>query len=239
MSFLRFNGKTTNDFYLDMESNVVFNSPERNIEFEKIDGQDGQLATGDGTLNNITRPYPFRIRAPMNVDIQTVATDLSNWLKKDSLWHDLEFGGDPDYIYRAMYVNEYNIERVTSWYGKVVLTFEMKPYKFLKTGLSEITLGSTITNPTQRHARPLITVRGTGNITIKIGQSTWTLRNVDQGIVIDTLLDTVTNLSGTAAAWDKITVYPLPTIAPGNNAVTITGSVTDIKIIPRWEVIVG
>lgn len=239
MSFLIFDGKSTDDFYLDMENGVIFSSPGRNIEFEKIQGQDGQIATGDGTLNNVTRPFPFRIRAPMDVDIQSVVTDLSNWLKKDSLWHDLEFGGDPDYIYQAMYVSEYNVERVTSWYGKLVLTFEMKPYKFLKTSLSEITLGSTITNPTQRHARPLITVRGNGNITIKIGQSTWTLRNVDQGVVIDTLLDTVTNLSGTAAAWNKITSYPLPTIAPGNNAVTITGNVTDIKIIPRWEVIVG
>lgn len=239
MSYIKFNNHQTDEFYLKLENEVVFSSPSRNVEFEKIQGQDGQIANGDRTLNNITRSYPFRIRAPMNVDIQTVATDVSNWLKQDALWHDLEFGGDPDYIYRAMYVSEYNIERVTSWYGKVVLTFVMKPYKFLKSSLSEITLGSTIINPTQRHARPLIKVRGTGNITIKIGQSTWTLRNVDQGVVIDTLLDTVTNLSGTAAAWDKITSYPLPTIAPGNNAVTITGNVTDIKIIPRWEVIVG
>ena len=234
-----FNGHSTKDFFLIHDSNAQLTSPSKDVEFKKIKGVDGEFATGEGTLNNVVRDFPFFIRTTENEDIQDVATDLSNWLKQDSLWHDFEFSGDPDYIYQAIYVDEYNIERITGFYGKVVLSFVLKPYKFLKTGLDEITLGTDIINPTNRPSRPKITIKGTGNITLKIGDALWEFKNVSGGIIVDTLLDVVTTLDGKSLAWDKTITYPLPKIAPGKQLVTKTGTITDIKIIPNWEVIVG
>jgi phage-related protein len=239
MNSFTYLGKNSLDFGLRIEEGVSFESPEQDIEYVEVKGLDGDVPVDNERLKSTLKSFPVTMFPNDNQTISEQATDISNWLKSSKGYSTLEVGNEPLYSYLASYNEQYSISQFLRHYGKAALNFRIMPYKFLKTSLSEITLGSTITNPTQRHARPLITVRGTGNITIKIGQSTWTLRNVDQGVVIDTLLDTVTNLSGTAAAWDKITSYPLPTIAPGNNAVTITGNVTDIKIIPRWEVIVG
>lgn len=236
---ITFNGQSSDDFYMLLEGNVHFPSPSRESEFVKIRGQDGETNTGDGTLNNVEVPFPFRVRTPQDVDIKEVATDISNWLKKDNLWHDLIFEGDDEYIYRACYVDEYDLERVVSWYGKVVLTFKCKPYKYLASGLLESQLKSTLTNTTNRIAKPKLTIKGSGDVTVKVGESVLTIKGMDGGCVVDTLYSQATSLDGSRAIWDKITTWPLPTIAPGKQAVTVTGNVTDIRIIPRWEVIVG
>ena len=236
--YLVYNGRETTEFNLKLENGVTFASPSKNFELEKIGGLDGEVVTGDGTLNNVTRDFPFTVSSDKKRNVQEIATELSAWLKSSNEWHDLEFSGDPDYIYRAIYIDEYNLDRVTNFYGKVVLSFICKPYKFLKSGRDEITLGTNIINPTNRPSRPKITIKGTGNITLKIGDALWEFKNVSGGIVVDTLLDVVTSLTGGVSAWDKIATYPLPTIPPGTHTVTKTGTITEIKIIPRWEVIV-
>ncbi|MBO6418198.1 MULTISPECIES: hypothetical protein [Enterococcus] len=238
MSFIEFNGDRTDNHFLFLEAGLTFDGVTRNRSFQKIDGQDGEVGTGDGTLNNISRSYPFRLRLPKGIKIEDEVTVISNWLSEDADWHDFIFGGDPNYVYRAMYVGEYDIQRIVSCYGKCVLNFKLKPYKFLKSGLVEQTLSTSITNPTKRMARPKIIIKGAGNIVLRIGSSTYSLKDVDGGIIIDVLYDQVKSLDGQRPQWNKITTYPLPGINPGLNNVLTTGSVTEMKIVPRWEVIV-
>lgn len=234
---IKFNGVSSDDFGITILKDVSFTSPSRNLESVKVLGRDGELQIGDGTLNNVSKSFPFIVKNT-NKDIAQVASDLSNWLKFDSEWHDLEFSGDNDYIYQAIATSEYDLQRVMAWFGKGTLDFELKPYKFLKSGLNEVVLGSSIKNPLNRPSKPKITIKGTGNITLTIGASELTLKNVDGGIVVDSLYQTVTNLAGTALAWDKVTSYPLPTIKADTSNVLRTGNITEIKIIPRWEAIV-
>lgn len=238
MSFIEFNGGKSSDFYLVLEPELTFNSPSRNIDFQHIPGQDGDIGTGDGTFSNGSKSFPFNLLPPKGKTVEGLSTDISNWLKKDTLWHDLLFNEEPDYVYRAMYYEEYDVERVISQYGKCVLKFAIKPYKFLKSGLTPLSSPASLNNPTTRDARPLITIKGTGNITLQIGSEKLTLKGVDGGVVIDSLKQVVTNLAGTAPAWDKVTSYPLPVIKPGKQAVLTTGTVTSLTIVPRYEVIV-
>ena len=238
MSYIEFNGAKSSDYHLFMEAGLTFNSPALNLQLQKIPGQDGEVAVGDGKLLNTKLSFPFRLRIFDGSNVEVVSKNISNWLKKDALWHELYFDGDPDYIYQGIYYEEYNVERIVSWYGKCVLNFTVKPYKFLKSGLAPLTSPAALNNPTTRDARPLITIKGTGNITLQIGAETLMLKNVDGGVVVDSLKQVVTNLDGTRPAWDKVTSYPLPVIKPGNQAVLTTGTITDLKIKPRYEVIV-
>ena len=93
-------------------------------------------------------------------------------------------------------------------------------------------------DPTGRVAKPIITIKGTGNITLNIGTSTLSLKNVDTGVIIDSLTETITSLDGSRTQFNKMTSYPFPKIAPGNQTITTSGTITECKIIPRWEVIV-
>jgi len=238
MSYFEFNGKKSSDFGLKLEGNMDFSSPARNMDFEKILGQDGELALGDGTLNNTKVSFPFTIKAPPRKTIEQVACEISNWLKKDSSWHDLYFAGDPNYVYQAIFLDEYDVQRTLSTFGKCVLSFTIKPYKFLKSGLKEITSPKTLTNPTLRYARPRIHMKGSGDIKLVIGGSTLYLENVDDEIIIDSLYNTVFNPKTKTPVWSKVISPVLPTIRPGEMNISYTGKVTDLKIIPRYEVIV-
>lgn len=239
MNTFEYLGKKSSDFGLRIEEGISFESPETDLEFVEIKGRDGDVPIDNKRLKSVNKSFPVTLFPKSGKTLNEQTTDISNWLKSSVAHTVLTVESEPLYSYLALYYEQYSIEQFLRYYGRAVLNFRIMPYKFLNTGLAESTLGATIINPTQRQARPKITIKGTGNITLKIGTSTWTLRNVDQGIVIDTLLDTVTSLDGSRPAWDKITSYPLPTINPGQNTVTFTGSATEIKIIPRWEVIVG
>lgn len=236
VEYFEYLGKKSSDFGLLIDADISFSSPQVKGEYIDISGADGELFVTDGKLSNVKKSFPVFLENPRT---QTVATDLSNWLKSSlTSWNQLSFSGDPEYVYEAMFTEEYEVSANIESYGKTVLTFDVKPTKFLKSGLTAITAPSNLTNPTQRDAKPIVSIKGTGNITLKIGAETLTLKSVDGGVVIDCLKQTVTNLAGTAPAWDKVTSYPLPVIKPGNQAVLTTGTITEIKITPRYEVIV-
>lgn len=239
MNYFEYLGKKSTDFGLRIEEGISFDSPELDLEFVEIKGRDGDVPIDNERFKSVNKTFPVTMFPIDGKSKSEQMTDISNWLKSNKSYVSLTVANEPLYSYLALYHEQYSIEQFLRYYGRAVLNFKIMPYKFLKTGLSEISLGTSITNPTKRPSRPKITIKGSGNITLKIGNSTWTLKNIDGGIVIDTLLDVVTTLDGKRPTWDKITTYPLPKINTGQNVVTITGTVTEIKIIPRWEVIVG
>lgn len=235
IGYFKYKGKYSTDFNLAISEDISFSSPQIRGNFEEIKGLDGELFLSDNKLRNVPKKF-YVLMLDKSIDN---ISGVSNWLKSDANWGELETSIDQDYIYQAIFVDEYDFESTAEDYDKAVLTFVCKPYKFLKTGREEITLGTNIINPTNRPSRPKITIKGTGNITFKIGDALWEFKNVSGGIIVDTLLNVVTTLDGQNLAWDKMITYPLPKIAPGKQLVTKTGTITDIKIIPNWEAIVG
>lgn len=235
--YFEIDGQRSTDFDLYIDTEISFASPEVKGEFVEISNQDGDPFLTDGKLKNVNKSFPAYL-LPITVSQQQRATEISNWLKNNVGWKELFFSGDKEYIYQAIYTAEYEVEANIVEHGKTILTFSVKPYKFLKSGLAEQSLSTSITNPTQRIARPKITIKGTGNIVLRIGASTYSLKDVDGGVIIDVLYDQVKSLDGQRPQWNKVTTYPLPGISPGKNNVLITGTVSEIKIIPRWEVIV-
>lgn len=228
----KFKNKNSLDFGLYISEDFAITSPSARGEFIEIAGSDGEVFTGDDKLKNT------KISIPVYLSDKSKINEIANWLKSDVGWYDLTFNSDPQYIYRAIMTDEYEFTETFDWLGKGVLSFNIKPYKFLKSGMTEIALGTSITNPLSRTSKPKITITGTGNISLTIGKSNLTLKGVDGGIVIDSLYQTVTDLTGKKLQWNKVTSYPLPEITTGANSVTKTGTITSIKIIPRWEAIV-
>lgn len=235
LGYFEYAGKKSIDFGLLIDAEISFSSPGFKGEFVEVPGIDGELFVGDGKLSNVTKSFPVFLENPRT---QIAATEISNWLKASGKWQQLGFNGDPDYFYEAIYTEEYEVTANLESYGKSILTFVVKPYKFLKSGLTPLPSPVSLSNPTNRDARPLITIKGTGNITLQIGSEKLTLKGVDGGVVIDSLKQVVTSLAGTAPAWDKVTSYPLPVIKPGKQTVLTTGTVTSLTIVPRYEVIV-
>lgn len=234
--YFQIGNKKSLDFGLLISDELSFSSPEIRGNFVTIEGQDGEVYLTNGNIKNLQKS--FQVYLDSSEDIQNQVTRISNWLKGNAEWQLLTFSGDPEYRYVCIFVDEYDIDATLGELGKGVLTFQVKPYKFLKTGLQTTTLGSVVTNPTNRNARPRLKITGTGTISIQIGRERLALQNMDGGIIVDSLYTTVTNLSETKSLWNKVISYPLPVIRPGRQSIYTTGNVTKIEIIPRWEVLV-
>ena len=87
-------------------------------------------------------------------------------------------------------------------------------------------------NPTGIQARPLITITGSGDITLLIGTQIIQLSGIEDGIVLDSELqevywnDTLKNSCMTGE---------FPVLGEGNTAVSWTGgSISEVRVTPRW-----
>lgn len=239
MSTFNYLGEDSDEFGLRINDGVTFVSPENDIEYVEVKGYDGDIPIDNERLKTVIKPVKVTMFPTDGETLSEQVSNISNWLKSSKKYSELIFSNDDEYTYLATCYEQYNVDQLLIRYGEATINFKMMPYKFLASGLFESQLKSTITNTTNRIAKPKLTIKGSGNVTVKIGDSVLTVKGMDGGCVIDTLYSQATSLDGSRAIWDKVTTWPLPTIAPGKQTVTVTGNVTDIRIIPRWEVIVG
>lgn len=241
-SYFEYKGIKSSDMGLKIHNDLVITVPEQDIEFISVVGRDGDLAIDNKRLKNVPKPFPVSIFAIDGKTIDEVATDISNWLRTDVGWYPLTFTGYEGYYFKALCYESFDIEETIRTYGKTVINFLLKPYKYSSDGQSSVVLtnGQTLTNYQKRVAKPLIKVTGTGNVTLKNNGVDWAiLTSVDEYITID---------SGSMSVYkDKLFQFtkmnanlsPLfPLLNPGNNTITWTGSVESVEIIPRWEAVV-
>ncbi|MEB7428493.1 phage tail family protein, partial [Enterococcus faecalis] len=230
MAYFEYKGKKSSDFFLDIEGNVSFGSAGSDISLEEIPGIDGDIAVSNHRLKGLGKTFPCRLRLPSNKKIEDITNDISNWLKTDISWDDLFFSEEPQFVYRAIYYEEYDVERIVSFYGKTSLKFRIKPYKYFKDSLSpiEITNGQYLENKGSRPSNPLLRIEGSGDITIKFGSNQLRLKGIDQGIIVDLQAQVVTSLDGSRPAYDKVYTYPFPKFPVGRHRVTWTGNATKV-----------
>ena len=97
----------------------------------------------------------------------------------------------------------------------------------------ELTAPTTIRNSGTVYSEPLITVYGSGDVTLNINGNPYPLRNVQESITIDSEMMEVfkedTNQNG------KYGGVEFPRFEVGKNEISWTGNVSKIKIQPRWR----
>lgn len=101
--------------------------------------------------------------------------------------------------------------------------------------MPEITLttsGAFVTNPGSVYSEPVITVYGSGEITLMVGMTIVELDGITDRITLDTPLMEAYN---GAASMNGNMSGDFPTLTPGANAVSWTGNVTKVVIQPNWR----
>lgn len=238
-SWFEYKGINSLDMHMYIENDIVFPSPEADIEFIEVLGRDGELAIDNERLKSVSFSFPVRIKLPKNKDINQISTEISNWLKSNIGWHPLKFSGSPEYEYIAIIYEQFGIEETLRQYGKSVITFRLKPYKRkINTKPIILTNGATLVNIGMRKSKPLINITGSGNISLKNNGEDWlTLRSVDQRITIDSELMIVykDNIPQYAKVVD---LKGFPILNEGHNKITWSGNISKLEIDPRWEAIV-
>ena len=87
-------------------------------------------------------------------------------------------------------------------------------------------------NPGSVYSEPIVTVTGSGNITLMVGTTIVELENISGSIVIDSVLQEA--YQGTTLMNDHMN-GEFPRLKPGANAMSWTGAVTKVVIQANWR----
>lgn len=238
MAWIEFNGVKSSDMGVIIESMPSFGKPARRFSSETVSGMDGSLFMIEDAYENIES----------SIVINSFGNDpriIYNWL--DGIGN-LKTSDSPDKIRRVRCLKAQTQKRLrfAQPYDSITVPVIGDPY-CMDTANAPI----TITNPMVLNGQgdvdsvPLISVTGTGDVTVMIGRCTML---IDFGTATKTV---VIDCTARAAIVDGENAYhagvnvsfinddPLTRWASlkhdGANAISYTGSVQNVSITPNWR----
>lgn len=207
----------------------LFTKPQRDLQLIEVPGRNGNLIIDNQRYKDVPRYY--RVVVP---DYQQCLTLLSDLATKQSDYYELTDEYDSTVYMQAMY----NGSRVIKFVGDAVLIelqFTRKPQLFLLNGRSKyyMSASSTITNPTDYDALPIIRVWGSG--TLGIGSTTISVDEENENEYIDIDCFNQNAYYGSYSRNSNIFLVSgkFFKLVPGVNNVSIA-NITQIAITPRW-----
>ena len=142
--------------------------PEERVTFTDVPGLSGSLAQTEGVYvyKDITLTVKFYCPDPTPAAVSAIAAYFRGSGR-------LELPNRPDGYYEARVVNQIAFAKILRGNAPRMfsVSFRCKPFLHLYNGETEqmITSGSFLLNPTCIQAKPLITITGSGDITLLVG----------------------------------------------------------------------
>ena len=161
--------------------------------------------------------------------------EIAAWLKGSGT---VTFANREGGFYYARIVNQIEFAKVLRGnpHRSFAVNFRCKPFWYLS-DVEPITLTSStsiISNPGNVYAEPIITVYGSGEITLMVGTTIVELSGVSGSITIDTSL--MEAYAGDISA-NSCMNGDFPRLQPGQNAISWSGDVTRIVVQPNWRML--
>lgn len=232
-----FGNKGTWDFDILVEHYPAQKGPARKRTTVSVLGRNGNLHIDEGTFENYQQPYEIGFHGKKSTPEQS--HEIKEWLMSSGTYLRLEDTYDPDYFRLATFGGPLDIENKLNKMGKCVVYFDCAPQSFLKTGQYPIAFKtpSSLHNPTAEIAKPVITIRGSGSGTVTVGDVTVEVKQIQDQITLDCETQNAYRQVGDGAPenMNSCIYAPLfPELVPGVNAISWTGDITGVDIIPRW-----
>ena len=233
MGIVIFNGISSQDLHIQVQTEPDYDFPEKDYEVTHVPGRNGDIVIDQGSWQNVSRKYNLAMDA-VKISYTEVASKLVQWLHSASGYARLEDSYEPDFYRMAMYKDSGSISNIYNKAGQIEVEFTCKPQRYFKSGeVADIFTTSTeYRNPTDFPAKPLIKIHGSGSGTVGIGMYTVTINDILDGMIVDSeQQDTYKDQTNCNS---RVSIAEYPKLASGNNAISISGGVTSIEIIPRW-----
>ena len=200
---------------------------ERRIESITVAGRNGSLHTDEGVYESYDRTMECALIKRAKLD------EITAWLVGSG---GMTFSTEPDKVYRVTIANKISITQMMRVFQKFQVILDTQPFKYSVNAAGdalELTAPTTIRNSGTVYSEPLITVYGSGNITLTFNGADFPLYGVQESITIDSEMMEVfkedTNQNGKYGGVD------FPRFEVGKNEISWTGNVSKIKIQPRWR----
>ena len=232
-NYFTIGGRASTDFGVYISGQGTFNSPQKAYDFRTIPGRNGDLILSDNRLMNTELSYNCFIYTNFDANL----ADLRAFLLSLDGYQELSDTYHPNEFRMAAYAGPL-LPEVTAKNdaGSFTLTFNCKPQRFLTSGktVTTTTVSTTITNPTEFDALPLIRAYGTGRFRVNNG-TVKILAVYNQYTDID--CENLDCYEGTQNRNSNVEIdgYAFPRLEPGSNAITIVdNTITKLEITPRW-----
>lgn len=232
-SYFYYNGARSIDKGLTVEQCPSFVTGQRSVEKITVPGRSGELVIDTGAYGNYTQPYEIWFKDKRRGTTRA-ARDIAQWLLSGTGYLRLEDTYDPEVFRLAMFTGPLDVENWMLMAGRATLEFDCQPQRWLKDGQNPISVesGQRLLNAWQP-ALPLIQVTGTGEGSLTVGGSTFTISDMPGGITLDS--ETQDAFFGTQNLNNNVQVNGgYPVLQAGETAVSFSGGITAVKITPRW-----
>lgn len=201
---------------------------EERVKRVKIPGRSGDvvITEGEDIYNSYVR------ECIITVDANKDYTDILSWLRGSG---EVIFSNEPDRKYFARIVGAISFDRTHNSLHQATIQFYCQPLKGQYPPESSIDVVDSmeIVNPGDVYSKPIITLVGQGEASLTIGTYTMSFTNLPGMLIIDCDAEMITAMDDGVNAWNNVWEGEYFRIAPGINAVTISGCTASVA--PNWR----
>ena len=240
-----FGGVTSTTYGMVVAEAPAFDRPKRKFEAVNVPGRNGAVLFQQDAWEDTTRTYKIFISENIVVDSGgsvsgTLPERINNFeaaLNDKTGWQTLEDNFEPDTFRLAYFNGGNNFTNEMLFCGESTLSFTCRPERFLSWAAIPVSFlgGGTLVNPTRFTAKPKIRVTGTGTISITVNSKPITIaipgQYTDKTYYIDCERMDVND--GTNSQ-NRLVTGTFPTLKPGNNTISKSGSISALYITPRF-----
>lgn len=231
-----FGGESSADFGLIITEAPTFAHAQRKSTAFEVPGRNGVILFQQDAFADVPRQYKVALAVDHAEELPERINAVIAWLNSKKGYIRLEDTFEPDAFRLAYYNGGDDFTNHMMQYGEAVISFTCKANIFYKSGEEIITLtnGTPVYNPTRYNAAPLIHLEGSGSVSLTLGAKTITATLTDY-INID--CEAMNAYRQPAENMNNKIGGDFPELAPGSNAVAISGSITKAEITPRFYTI--
>lgn len=202
--------------------------PGERVSFVDVPGRSGSLTKteGDDVYDDLL------LTATCIVKNMDSLSEIAAYLKGSGK---VIFANREDGYYEGRIVNQIPFETILRGnpHRRFAVNFRCKPFFYMdESPTYTLTSASFLTNPGSVTAEPVITVYGSGSITLMVGATVVELSDVSGSITLDTPLMEAYS-SGLSANRQMSGDFLV--LAPGANAISWSGTVTKVVVQPNWR----
>ena len=199
-------------------------SPKRRDENITIPGRHGNLTITDDAFETYIRSAEFIVKDEKKIDEICAHFKGSGWLIFDT---------EPDRKYKARVANQIEFSHVIRHFKRFIVEFEVQPFGYDVFPQTIVkTAPFNLFNMGTFESEPIITIFGSGNITLYVNNQNVSLKEIIGSVTLDSEMKNA--YRGSVSMNNKMQ-GEFPILIPDENHVTWLGNVTKLEIQPNWR----
>lgn len=214
-------------------------SAARKMRLRSIPGSSGDYIFDEAAYENVSFTLSCFTKGKTEEEVRDLKEAISAAFDTGD-YTELYMYSDPDNMYEVVVTSgpDFTPNGSTPLLLPYTVTLSAKPFKsYLNNNLIEGDGPLTVHNPTQYASKPAIKVYGTGNLKLIVNGVEYPFQSIDEHVVIDSETENAykETANGIASRNHRMYTLDFPTLDPGENTVSISGSATHYVIDPRWK----